>query len=235
MVQILKMTYRLRSLEDEMHAYKNAFDMTSNLVTHVDSTRTKFSALCTAEARARIDRELQRARTALEDAKGVMGWKDGARSGVLGTVDAVEWALKYKDAAKAHNLLLRQCHNTLTGICVELTLVSEGRTRPSEVYFQEIQTRMLSALSRRVMKNAAIYSGAGEQAPRPRLFEPEQSAYSFLLFDVYHCTAEPVILEECEFKARAPPVLGFQHLSTPDPRPQDQPGRCLSQPYIQLT
>ncbi|KAI9760568.1 MAG: hypothetical protein M1840_002383 [Geoglossum simile] len=170
--QMLRIAYKLRSVEGEMHAYQNSLEATSDLISHVDSTRTKLAARCTAEARARIDNELRRARTALENAKTAMGWRDETRAGVLGTVDAVEWALKYKEAAKAHNALLRLCHDTLIGICIELAMLSGPR--PSETYFKEKQASMLAALSRRVMKNEVIYSGVGEQAPRPRLFESEQ-------------------------------------------------------------
>ncbi|KAH0537552.1 hypothetical protein FGG08_005651 [Glutinoglossum americanum] len=157
-----------------MRAYNGALEGTSNLVSHVDSTRNKLSTLCTAETRERIDCELQRTRLALESAKKAMGWKGETHSGVLATVDAVEWAFKHKEAAKAHNVLLRQCHENLLCICIELALVNERRPRPSETYFREVQTRMLAALSRRVERNSIIYSGVGEQAPRRRLFEPER-------------------------------------------------------------
>jgi hypothetical protein len=172
-VQMLRIASKLRSAEGEMHAYQVSLEAISDLITHVDSTRKRLAALCTVETRARIDNELERARTALKNARRVIGGRDEVRGGVLGTVDAVEWALKYKEA-KAHSALLRQCHNTLIGIHIELSMVSGPR--PSETYFQERQARMLAVLSRRVMRNEVIYSGVGEQAPRPRLFEPEQQS-----------------------------------------------------------
>jgi len=173
-VQMLRIASKLRSVEGEMHAYQDSLEAISDLISHVDSTRNRLATLCTAEARARIDNELQRARTALKNAKRVVGGKDEARGGVLGTVDAMEWALKHKEATKAHSALLRQCHNTLIGIYIELMMMNGPR--PSETYFQERQARMLAVLSRRVMKNEVMYSGVGEQAPRPRLFEPEQQS-----------------------------------------------------------
>lgn len=175
-VEFLKIASKLRSLKDEILAYKEFLQKVSDLFYHVDALRQKLSTLRTIPDGPWIDCQLEQVKSALEKAKTTVPWTGETRSGVLAIIDAVEWSLKYKDAAKTHKILLMMDHNTLLNIRDVLSKV-EQVNRPSapEKYFQETRTRMLAALSKRVMRNAIMYSGTGVKTSRSRLlFEPEQ-------------------------------------------------------------
>jgi len=175
-VEFVRIAYKFHSLEDEIRIYKETFRVVSDLFSDVDSIRKRLRV----ETNTWIDRELQRIRSALEDAEREVSWMGETRSRVLATMDVVEWSLKHKHAAEAQKVLLFMYQNTLLNIRTELA--NKMQQRPDlEEYFQETRARTLVVLSKRVVRNAIMYSGVGEQTSRSRLFEPEQQSLTISL------------------------------------------------------
>jgi hypothetical protein len=158
----LKLECRYRSQTAEMTVYQFAFEGTSALVSDVDCISNRLSSLLRPEFRARVDRELQRTRLALENARPVLECKRGR----------IKWALEYPGTVKAHMRLLAQCHDTLLEISSELAQLDEQQPwRPQpEKYFHDLPARMFVALASEVVRDTALNSGAGDHM---RLFEPK--------------------------------------------------------------
>jgi hypothetical protein len=180
-VEFLRIAYKLRSLKDEMLAYKEILQKVSDLFDHVDDIRQRLSTLCTIPDGSWIDDQLKEVESALKRAERTVTWTGETRSGVLAIIDAVEWSLKHKDAAKTHNILLMTHQITLLNIRDVLSREEQATRRLAPVrYFRETRTRMLTSLSKRVIRNAIMNSGTGVQTSRSRLlFEPEQQSLFF--------------------------------------------------------
>src|SRR5262245_4261400 len=112
-------------------AYKTAFERTSTLVFSVQSLRAHLFNHLHLALRERADRELQRARSALEDARPLVYSKR---------------MLRQPGSLEASMQLLDQCHETLLAILPELVQSAQldrryPRPQP-EKYFQELRSRM---------------------------------------------------------------------------------------------
>jgi hypothetical protein len=138
-----------------MLAYKTAFEGTSALVSDVDSLQTRLSSNVHRGLRERVDRELQRTRLALKDARPLVYSR---------------WAFRRPGTVEARMQLLSQCHRTLLVILYELVQLDGRRPRP-EMYFQELRARAFGALASQIIRSATVYSGAGDQT-RPLRHEP---------------------------------------------------------------
>src|SRR5438876_9328037 len=136
------------TLDGVLRAYQAEIQGTSDLVDRVVSNRNRFSTLFSPDTIERIDREIQRTRSALADLGKMIDLNNRTRSGAQDIVTKIKWILKHK-TAKAHMKVVRQCHKTLLQISFEMALEGRNYPFPGEVYFQETNARMFVALARR--------------------------------------------------------------------------------------
>jgi hypothetical protein len=172
----IKLECRYRSQKAKMLAYKTAFEGTSALVSDIDFLQTRLSSHVHPELRERIDRELKRTRWALKNAWPLVYSKRSKR------------AFQEPGTVKVYMQLLDQCRETLLRILDDLMQLDGRHPRP-EKYFQELRTRMFAALASQIVRNATLYSGAGDQT---RPFKPEAPPHGICLLQFFWFISYPV-------------------------------------------
>ncbi|KAH0543034.1 hypothetical protein FGG08_002642 [Glutinoglossum americanum] len=187
---LVRSYYRFRSFEEEIRVYGNTLEEVSALLSDIDYTSSRPSIVVSLEVREEIDREIRRTKLALESARRAVGWKGETRSEDRVMV-GIKWAFKYADAAKVHMESLNRRHGTLLLIGHKLALAQTNERQqswPVEASFQESTAKAAAALAREFRRHATLYSGVGEQAPRPRLDGPEPSDRNLPCINSYHST-----------------------------------------------
>lgn len=175
-IEFVRISYKIRSLRDEMHTYRKTLQVISELLCQIIATRDRLTTQIPNGSW--IEEQLKEAGTELEQAQQMVGHPRKNRNGVLAMKDVVEWSLKHKHAVKACITLLNFHHNTLLRILDILVRqeqsIHETQSRAIERYFQGTRTQWLTEMSTRAERNSIIYSGVGVQMRRPRLLSGSQ-------------------------------------------------------------
>jgi len=158
-LQVTEAAGRAFAIKDDIGVYQAILEIVTEDLSEVDSIRNKLSAWGTIESLARVDGDIQSARSALENARRITDGKEC--HGLPKKLRRLKWFLVDSHSAKSHKELLVLYHQILFDIRPKLAQMRQIQLK-LDAYSRETQYMTHIAMASRIKKNAVMYSGEAE-------------------------------------------------------------------------